>query len=204
MLAGDRPLCLALLASSMFWMIAGVTQQAVNSLGIKQLELNDQWTSVLVASIGLGIAAGAILAGRLSRGSVDFRVMRRGCWGMVACLLVLSLPGRQHGQLLGFHGSLPLLILLGAAAGMFAIPLQVFLQTRPPAGQKGRMIAVMNQANFAAILLSAGVYALFDRIAIHQVWNRSAIFAMTAALLLPLAAFYRPQQEENDGCSELC
>ena len=39
---------------------------------------------------------------------------------------------------------------------MYAIPLQVFMQSRPPEGRKGRMIAVMNQANFVAIMLSAG------------------------------------------------
>jgi acyl-[acyl-carrier-protein]-phospholipid O-acyltransferase/long-chain-fatty-acid--[acyl-carrier-protein] ligase len=78
---------------------------------------------------------------------------------------------------------------------MFAIPLQVFLQTRPPNGQKGRMIAVMNQANFAAILLSAGLYWLFDRIVIWLDWNRSPIFAMTALVMLPIALFYRGEPQ---------
>jgi acyl-[acyl-carrier-protein]-phospholipid O-acyltransferase/long-chain-fatty-acid--[acyl-carrier-protein] ligase len=195
MLNRDRPLCYALLASCMFWLLAGVTQQAVNSLGEKQLGLTDDRTSILVASIGVGIALGAIAAGKLSRGRADFHVMRLGCWGMIVCLLILALPGPRQGHLLGFWGSLPMLVLLGMGAGMFAIPLQVFMQARPPEGLKGRMIAVMNQANFAAIFLSAGVYWLFDQIVISLGWNRSPIFAFMALIMLPVALLYRPEDE---------
>jgi acyl-[acyl-carrier-protein]-phospholipid O-acyltransferase/long-chain-fatty-acid--[acyl-carrier-protein] ligase len=195
MLNRDRPLCYALLASCMFWLLAGVTQQAVNSLGEKQLGLTDDRTSILVASIGVGIALGAIAAGKLSRGRADFHVMRFGCWGMIGCLLILALPGPQNGHLLGFWGSLPMLVLLGMGAGMFAIPLQVFMQARPPEGLKGRMIAVMNQANFAAIFLSAGVYWLFDQIVLSLGWNRSPIFAFMALIMLPVAILYRPEDE---------
>ncbi|MFV1967269.1 MAG: MFS transporter, partial [Pirellulaceae bacterium] len=195
MLDRDRPLCYALLASCMFWLLAGVTQQAVNSLGERQLELSDDRTSVLVASIGVGIALGAIAAGRLSRGRADFHIMRAGAWGMIICLLMLALPGPQKGHLLGFWGSLPALLLLGMGAGMFAIPLQVFMQARPPDGLKGRMIAAMNQANFAAILLSAGVYWIFDQIVVKLGWNRSPIFAFMALIMLPVAWLYRPEDQ---------
>jgi acyl-[acyl-carrier-protein]-phospholipid O-acyltransferase/long-chain-fatty-acid--[acyl-carrier-protein] ligase len=58
------------------------------------------------------------------------------------------------------------------------------------------MIAVMNQANFIAILLSGAVYSLFDRIVEGQGWPRSALFAMMAATVLPLAILYRPRNDE--------
>ena len=58
------------------------------------------------------------------------------------------------------------------------------------------MIAVMNQANFAAILLSGIVYGAFDRVVQMAGWNRSPIFALIALLLVPLALFYRPRQED--------
>jgi len=96
--------------------------------------------------------------------------------------------------------------LLGAAAGFFAIPIQVFLQDRPPKDQKGRMIAVMNFVNFIAILFSGVLYGLFDRIVEGQGWPRSTIFAMMAAIVLPLAILYRPKNQDaanheasNDG-----
>jgi MFS family permease len=195
MLANDRPLFGALLASSVFWLVAGVANQAVNSLGERQLELPDRHTSFLVSCIGIGIALGAVLAGKLSRGKVDFRVMQTGGIGLVVTLVVLSLPGEIQGHLLGFWGSIPALIMTGMFAGMYAIPLQVFMQSRPPEDLKGRMIAVMNQANFAAILLSGFVYALFDWIVRTVGWNRSPVFAMTAAVMLMAVLLYRPRDD---------
>ncbi len=193
----DRPLLGAVLASSVFWLVAGVAQQAVNSLGAHQLQLNDTLTSILMASIGIGIAVGSVLAGRLSHEAADFRVMRGGGWGLIASLVVVSLPGPFHGHLLGFWGSLVALITLGIFAGMYAIPLQVFMQSSPPEGQKGRMIAVMNQANFAAILLSSGVYWLFDRLVVVANWPRCAIFAMTALIMLATVLLYRPNTSDG-------
>jgi predicted MFS family arabinose efflux permease len=196
MLGQDRPLLGALVASSVFWMVAGIAQQAVNSLGKIQLQLDDTRTSLLPACIGVGIAIGSVLAGRISAGTANFRVMRLGGWGLVASLLVVALPGPFHGHLLGFRGSLAAMIVLGMFAGMYAIPLQVFMQSRPPEGQKGRMIAVMNQANFAAIFLSSGVYWLFDRIVELCSINRSPIFAMTALVMLPVLVLYRPRDPQ--------
>jgi MFS family permease len=194
MLRNDRPLLGALLASSVFWLVAGVANLAVNSLGKSQLMLTDLKTSLMVASIGIGIASGAVLAGRISRGHADFGVMRVGGCGLVISLFALALPGPFHGHLLGFRGSVAALVILGMFAGMYAIPLQVFMQSRPPRDLKGRMIAVMNQANFIAILLSAVVYWLFDRLVEWQDWNRAVIFALTALVMLPSVVWYHPRE----------
>ncbi len=201
MLRHDRPLWGALAASSIFWLVAGVANQAVNSLGVNQLRLSNSMTSILLGCIAIGIAVGSVLAGRLSHGRVDFGVMRLGGWGLTASLVLLSLPGPTNGHLLGFPGSCAVLIALGICAGMYAIPLQVFMQSRPPEGQKGRMIGVMNQANFTGIMLSAFVYWAFDRIVANIRWPvtgdyqiRSPIFAMTALVMFLAVAFYRPDK----------
>jgi acyl-[acyl-carrier-protein]-phospholipid O-acyltransferase/long-chain-fatty-acid--[acyl-carrier-protein] ligase len=97
---------------------------------------------------------------------------------------------------LGYTGSLAALVLTGVAAGFFAIPVQVLIQARPPERLKGRVIAVMNQTNFLAIMLSGFVYYLFDWIVEGLDWPRSAIFAMIAVLLLPVAVFYRLPKED--------
>jgi len=196
LLSQDRPLLMALVVSSTFWLVAGVANSAVNSLGKIQLQQDDFWTSILVVCIGVGIAAGAVIAGRLSRGKASFGVVRVGVWGMLTCLLLTSLPGIERPHLLGYTGSLPALVMLGVFAGMFAIPVQVFLQARAPKGQKGRIIAVMNQANFAAILLASPVYLAFDRIVVWLDWPRSAMLAFTAVILVPVAVFYRPKSEK--------
>jgi acyl-[acyl-carrier-protein]-phospholipid O-acyltransferase/long-chain-fatty-acid--[acyl-carrier-protein] ligase len=203
LLLADRPLLGALLVSCLFWLVSGVAMQSVNSLGMTQLGVGERRTSLLTAVIGLGIAVGAVIAGRLSRGKVDFRLVTWGGWGMIAGMLLLavSLPaaGGGYRHLLGYGGSFPVLIWLGMAAGTLAIPVQVFIQTRPPEDQKGRMIAVMNLTNFIAILLSGAIYMGFDRLIEANGWPRSVLFALTAALILPVAVFYRGPRERADG-----
>lgn len=194
-LFSDRHLVCAILASSVFWLVSGIAIQAVNSLGITQLKLNSTKTSLLAGVIAIGIAVGAMVAGKISNGKTDFRIVRAGMWGLVVWLLLLSISRAGGVHLLGFVGSLPVLILLGFSAGFFAIPLQVFIQSRPADDQKGQMIAVMNQANFIAILLSGVVYLGFDKLVDAQDWPRSYIFAMMALLVLPMAIFYRPTND---------
>jgi acyl-[acyl-carrier-protein]-phospholipid O-acyltransferase/long-chain-fatty-acid--[acyl-carrier-protein] ligase len=186
---------MAILASCMFWLVSGAAIQAINSLGLVQLQLNKLQTSIMTAIIGLGIAMGAVLAGRMCHGRPNNRVVKCGAWGIFIFLLVISisLPGGSH--LLGFQGSLVVLVILGISAGLFAIPVQVFIQTEPPPGQKGRMIAVMNQANFIAIVMAGVIYTAFDKIVVSMVWPRSVIFAMMAVLILPVAVWYRIPEE---------
>ena len=84
---------------------------------------------------------------------------------------------------------------LAVSADFFAIPLQVFIQSRPPDDQRDRMIAVMNQANFVAIMLSGIVYGNFSRMIVVLEWPRSPVFGLMALLILPLLMFYRPTLE---------
>jgi acyl-[acyl-carrier-protein]-phospholipid O-acyltransferase/long-chain-fatty-acid--[acyl-carrier-protein] ligase len=195
-LRGDFPLLMAIFASCVFWLVAGVAIQAVNSLGLRQLSVGDLRTSLMTAIIGLGIAIGAVVAGRMCHGRADPRVVRMGSWGIFLALLLLAISRSGGTHLLGFAGSLPVLVVLGMSAGLFAIPVQVFIQARPPDGLKGRMIAVMNQTNFVAIMFSGAVYWIFDRIVGACGWPRSVTFSLIALLILPVAIFYRLPADE--------
>jgi acyl-[acyl-carrier-protein]-phospholipid O-acyltransferase/long-chain-fatty-acid--[acyl-carrier-protein] ligase len=198
----DPPLMWAILASSMFWLVSGITVQVVNFVGKKELGLSDAtsdtWTSVLNACTGLGIVLGAGLAGKLSKGKANFGLMQFGAWGIVVTLVLLGLF--RHGEhLIPFHGTWPLMIVLGAFAAMFAIPVQVFIQARPSDEQKGRVVAVMNLANFAAILLAGAIYSVFDLAVNAMRLPHTPIFILTALIILPVALLYRPKDVELAG-----
>ena len=116
----DRPLVAAIMSSSVFWLVSGIAIQAVNSLGIVQLQLGKLLTSVMSAMIGLGIAVGSVMAGRLCGDRANGKVIRMGLWGIVGCLVMLSISFPVAGEgpsayrhLLGFRGSLVVLALLG-------------------------------------------------------------------------------------------
>ena len=134
---------------------------------------------------------------------------------MVACMIVLAIPADgdaaslqdaegvmqrlpgfgESTQWLGYQGSLVMLIFTGIFTGFFAVPLQVFMQTRPPDDKKGRMIAVMNQANWVGIAISGVLYNWFSSLIESQLWSRSVMFLFIAALMLPVALFYHPRNE---------
>lgn len=215
MLRSDRPLLLALLVSSIFWLLAGMVPSAVNSLGKIVLQVGDKRTSILSAIIGVGIAVGCAIGGIVSKGRVDFRLLRTGSIGLLVCLAIVAIPAHgdvdqlknaageltrvpgmgESTQWLGFWASLPTMLVMGAFTGLFAVPLQVFMQSRPPADKKGRMIAVMNQANWVGILIAAALYAALTRIVESQDWPRSIMFLFIAMLMLPIALFYHPKNE---------
>jgi acyl-[acyl-carrier-protein]-phospholipid O-acyltransferase/long-chain-fatty-acid--[acyl-carrier-protein] ligase len=84
---------------------------------------------------------------------------------------------------------------LGFFTGMFAVPLQVFLQSRPPRELRGRMIATQNLLNWIGIMLSAVIYSLLGKLAVAGNWPQSSVFAMTALLMVPIVLLYRPADE---------
>jgi acyl-[acyl-carrier-protein]-phospholipid O-acyltransferase/long-chain-fatty-acid--[acyl-carrier-protein] ligase len=217
MLAGDRPLMAALVVSSAFWLLAGMVPSAVNAVGKIELQVGDFNTSILAGLIGVGIALGCVTGGIVSKGKIDFRLLRIGCIGMLACLVIAGIPGSGNAvgvqdangvfvdlpgigesrQWIGFSGSIPVMLLLGMFTGLFAVPLQVFMQSRPPEDKKGRMIAVMNQANWVGVLISAALYWIISRVVEAAGWPRSTMFLFIAALTLPIALFYHPKHDQT-------
>lgn len=191
LLKSDKTLLTALLASSIFWLVSGIAVPTVNRLGLGLLQVDATKTSILTASIGLGIMGGALFASWLCRKGFGDQSVTLGLFGIFGSLAALGAwtGGGQH--LLGFSGSVIALITMGIFAAIFAIPIQVFLQDRPPTQLKGRMVATMNQANFVGILISGPLYQIFESISSSMGWPVCSIFWMMAALVMPVAIFYR-------------
>jgi acyl-[acyl-carrier-protein]-phospholipid O-acyltransferase/long-chain-fatty-acid--[acyl-carrier-protein] ligase len=222
LLKGDKSLRMALWVYSIFWFVAALLPMIINWLGVYQFHLNYADTSLLLASTSIGIAVGFVLAGWLSAKKVSFGLVRAGAWGLIICFVLMALPstlsppeangdqaaaaenavtadgfvehvsGSAWPHLMGYRGSQILLVVMGFCAGLFALPVQVFLQSKPPNELKGRMIGTMNLINWVAIIFSAVFYEL-------GVWLLSAtnlpkfgMFALAALVMLPIALFYRP------------
>ncbi len=203
-LRADRVLRGVLLISCLFWFMGGMLIPAVNDFGKTQMGYDDLVTSLLASMLGVGIAGGCVAAGKLSRHRIHFGLVKRGAWGMAVTLLGLSLlphAGLPHYVVIYSAGAL--LLALGTCAGIFVVPLQVFLQARPPREMKGRMIGAMNLCNWIAILLAAAGYGvcswLFTEAAPtadgRPISTISWTFAVLAVLVLPVAVRFRPPDE---------
>lgn len=190
----DRELLLALCVTSSFWLLGSIVQQAVNALGKSQLGLDDGQTSVLAAMLGIGIPVGCLLGGKLSAGRINPRVVAAGATGIVVCLALLSLRGGPQQHLLGYWGSVVVLVAAGVFTGMFVVPIQVAVQALPPPEEKGRMVALMNQVNWIGIILGAVLFKGALSLCESLDQPRNTAFAIGALVMLPIALFYRPKE----------
>ena len=188
----DKPLLSALLVSCVFWLISGICVPVINRVGLL-LEVSKFQTSILLAAIALGIMIGSAVPVILQYfGGISVKnQISVGLWGMFATLATLAIWTGNALPLLPYWGIFTVLLLLGIFVATYAIPLQVFLQDRPPDQLKGRMIATMNQANFIGILLSGPIYQVCQNAAASLGVPINAVFGMMALLLLPIAIFYR-------------
>jgi MFS family permease len=212
----ERGLLQAILVASVFWLLGGVTQMSVNTLGTSTLGLSSTRTSLMVAAIGFGIAAGCIVTGFLGRGDNGRRWVTSGAWSLFASLLLIGFLGSGRFGVPGSSGvgdenilasvfqadrlewSLRLsMILLGFAAGMFVVPVQVYLQRAPPDELKGRVLGVQNMVTWIGILMSAAYYWI-GGILLNRLFGPNGesqhqwlIFMSLAILVLPIGLFYR-------------
>jgi len=94
LILGNRTLLGVLLMSSVFWFIGGtIYPPAINALCQEQFHLDHAWTGILAASTGVGIAAGCMIAGVLSKDRVRGWIVRTGAWGLTLSLVLLAIPG---------------------------------------------------------------------------------------------------------------
>jgi acyl-[acyl-carrier-protein]-phospholipid O-acyltransferase/long-chain-fatty-acid--[acyl-carrier-protein] ligase len=150
----DRPMWLSVLGISYFWFLGALFQPDLVDLGKETLHASDGQVGLLLASISLGIGVGALLAGRLSGDKVEIGLVPLGATLLGVFCLAVWFAGASYWTVLAA------LFLLGAAAGIFFVPLNAFLQHRAGDAEKGSAIATNNIYNTIAMLLAAGLFVL--------------------------------------------
>ncbi len=162
----DRPLWLAMMGSIVYWMITSLIGQnilvyaktLVTELGESIGENGELFQGLAPAAYGIGVAMGAVLAGRLSRGRIEYGLIPIGsiAFSIMTFLLGVIQPGMA--------GTIVLLILAGASSGFLIVPLHSIMQVRAPLGNRGTVIALGNMMDIAGMiagsLLAGGMAAL--------------------------------------------
>jgi acyl-[acyl-carrier-protein]-phospholipid O-acyltransferase/long-chain-fatty-acid--[acyl-carrier-protein] ligase len=155
----DRPLRITVCGISFFFFLAGLVQTELVIFGKSVLNVDDFWTSLLGACVATGIAAGSVVAGRVSGDRIVLALTPLGLTG-VGCFSVL-LAFAPPSYPLSAASSL----LAGFAGGFFVVPFYAFLQNRAGAEEKGRLISTNNFLNTSGALgASAMLWILGDRL----------------------------------------
>jgi acyl-[acyl-carrier-protein]-phospholipid O-acyltransferase/long-chain-fatty-acid--[acyl-carrier-protein] ligase len=90
------------------------------------------------------------------------------------------------------------MILLGLSAGIFVVPIQVYIQQFPPAEQKGRVLGVQNLFNWIGILLAAAFVGIMNAVlgatfgATGGLQKQHVTFYVLAIVMVPVAIWYIP------------
>ena len=153
----DRLGQISLSVTTLFWGAGATLQFIVLDWAREALDMPLSRAAILQGVVAVGIAAGAVLAARFVRLRDSLRVLPAG----VAMGLVVPCMTLVHAESAAF----PLLILIGALAGFFVVPLNALLQHRGHVLMSaGHSIAVQNFNENLNILLMLGLYSLLLRL----------------------------------------
>ena len=152
----SRPLALSALGIAFFTLMVAFMRLTMYKHGLSQ---NPQWsaheTSLVVATVALGVGLGSPLAGFLSGGKVELGLVPLGAVGMIVSCLIAAFVLASQPWLIAC------LILIGFFSGFFIVPLYTLMQHRAPKTSKGDLIATSNFLNVTgAITASALFYVL--------------------------------------------
>ncbi len=155
----DHLLRWSVIGNTYLWFLASLLQFVVVFYGHDALHVDETQISYLQTAIGIGIGVGSLVAGYLSRGKIDHRLVPLGAIGMTLFGFLVS----QHG--LGIWAVRLDLAFLGFFGGFYAVPLNALIQHRPAPEHKGGVIAAANLLSFIGVFVAAGTYFALSTLA---------------------------------------
>ncbi|MGE0806908.1 MAG: lysophospholipid transporter LplT [Burkholderiaceae bacterium] len=183
---------ISLAVTTLFWGAGATLQFIVLDWARVALGMPLNRAAVLQGVVAIGIAAGAMFAARVVRLRHSLRVLPVG----VAMGLVVPMMTLVSSQAVAY----PLLILIGALAGFFVVPMNALLQHRGHVLMSaGHSIAVQNFNENLNILLMLGLYALLIRIELH-VYTVIVLFgSFVAVAMLGVIRLHHANQRRFDS-----
>jgi MFS family permease len=150
---GSRPLALSLLGIAFFVFMVSYMRATMLLHGQTH---NPPWsefhTSLIVASVALGVGLGSPLAGWLSGGKIELGMVPLGCLGIIVACIFASIFLQVEAALI------VALLVIGFFSGFYMVPLYSMLQHRSPKKEKGEIVAF---SNFVNVIGAMSATALF-------------------------------------------
>ena len=179
----DNLLAASIIANAFFWFIGSFEVLLINQFGLSELSLSPSVTSLLIVAELLGLAVGGLLVSHFAKAEKWHRIPAPAFLVMALFLASISAASFLPKALQPVY-LISMFAAAGAAAGIFMIPLESFIQVRPPPDRKGATIAAANFAAFTGILLSGPALNLLNKFAIAPSSGFAIIAVMAAAVAI--------------------
>ena len=148
----------AIFGASSFLFVGAFFQLNVIPYAIESLELTEVGGGYLFLLTAIGIALGAIVAGKLCKNRIDLGL---ACLSGIVLSALLFLIGEvSHPFIL----VLLFLFFLGVCGGMYIVPMESFIQTSSLEQKRGQIIAANNFLSFCGVLIAPMLIYLFNGI----------------------------------------
>jgi len=183
---------ITLAITTLFWGAGAVLQFLVISWAEKSLNLPLDEAAVIPAVSAIGIAFGAVAAGRYIPLKKSLTVMP---YGVAMGFVVMSMT-MVHSVWLAY----PLLILIGALSGFFVVPMNALLQHRGYVLMSaGHSISVQNFNENVSILIMVTLYSMMVKaeLSINIIIVAFGLFVSSATLMVMRK--HRANQREFDS-----
>jgi acyl-[acyl-carrier-protein]-phospholipid O-acyltransferase/long-chain-fatty-acid--[acyl-carrier-protein] ligase len=173
-LRAQPPLAMSVIGISWFWFAGGLFQLALILAGTEVFHVSESQVGFLVTALAAGIGLGSIAAGTISGDRIELGLVPAGSAFMGVFSVALGLTHHYVFALACLAG-------VGFSAGLFAVPLNAFLQEHADPALKGRILTTNNFANMLGVILASAVLWL-----LHDVagWNSGLILLALGAVML--------------------
>ncbi len=163
----DRPLFLAVIGESYFWLLGALMQFCVMFYG-KELGLPETEISYMNGALACGIGIGCFLTGYLSRNKIEYGFVPIGVIGLTVSIVMIPTL-----KLDTFQSMASCLTAVGFFGGFYLVPLATMVQQRPDIRVKGAVIALNSTISFVGVALASIVYYVCKK---HLEFNLLEIF----------------------------
>lgn len=189
----DSALWWANWGNTWFFFLAALLQMNLFVHAKDVLHLADTQNGYLQAALAIGIGVGSMVAGLVSAGRIEVRLIPIGIAGLAVTAGLLAWPGMTP-VVFGIC-----LSLLGFFGGFFIVPVSALLQHRPARENKGGTLAAANLLSFVGIFIASGVdYLLAHVLHLHSAGIFIVLSVFTAATGLTLLLL---SQREKRACA---
>lgn len=180
-------LLIAVLSSMFFLYLGAFFQLNIIPFAMEALHLSEVGGGWLFLTVAIGIAAGAVCVGKLSKHHVELGF---ACISGVFIFLFMFLLSILPKTLLT---TLILLILVGFCSGFFIVPFDAYIQKFSPNEQRGQIVATSNFMSFCGVLLAPFSLYLFSG-ALHMSSSQGFFAVSIIAMFVSLFVIFSLSQ----------